>query len=423
MLIEVIDWHDDYEAMMRRYSEKKDCSASERSSAAQSGSRRQHSSITQHNDNRAATVAQRALVSGINDSPQAKACEDVQAMANLYEDQQKSEYLVPKAGPALPDVLQMKKTENPGYEELKRPKLRMAAGGLVGGQGTEIEKSDVIWAHLNEVYATTLGKGAGYWNQLDARVAAFQQNDEELMQQLADIRADYDRRYQAWYLTRSGGGQQTRTFGRAEIGVAPDETVGQYDNTIDTTEGSISADWNYANRDPARISDVDHRDEEDYVTRGLPNSEILWRQYFEASKQRFWVFKERRAKAAMSELNTLKRHGVQNSVSLQAGYMALPDGVTYQTAHTWLPGSDEFNAVLGTPNCSAAAFMLGDHVDETGGKSIRHIRATGEADASFNDVNFEIEFAVPEVEEGGDAELELGAAQEAVDEVQANEFD
>jgi len=119
----------------------------------------------------------------------------------------------------------------------------------------------------------------------------------------------------------------------------------------------------------------------------------------------------------------LKRHGVQNSVSLQAGYMALPDGVTYQTAHTWLPGSDEFNAVLGTPNCSGAAFMLGDHVDETGGKSIRHIRATGEADASFNDVNFEIEFAVPEADEGVDAEVALGAAQEAVDEIQANEFD
>jgi len=408
---------------MRRYSEKNACSASERSSAVQSRFSHQLSSITQHYDNRAATVAQHALVSGINGSPQAKACEDAQAMANFYEDQQKSGHPIPKGAPAVPGVLQMKKTENPGYGELKRPKLRMAAGGFVGGQGSEIEKSDVIWAHLNAVYATTLGKGARYWNQLDARVAAFQQNDAELMQQLADIRVDYDRRYQAWYLTRSGGGQQMRTFGRAEIGVAPNEVVGQYDNAIDTAEGSISADWNYANRDPARISDADHRDEEGYVTRGLPNSEILWRQYFEASKQRFWFFKKSRAKAAMTELNTLKRHGVQNSVSLQAGYMALPDGVTYQTAHTWLPGSDEFNAVLGTPNCSGAAFMLGDHVDETGGKSIRHIRATGEADASFNDVNFEIEFAVPEADEGVDAEVALGAAQEAVDEIQANEFD
>jgi hypothetical protein len=83
-----------------------------------------------------------------------------------------------------------------------------------------------------------------------------------------------------------------------------------------------------------------------------------------------------------------------------------------------VPGNNDFLAVLGTPNGRSSAHMLGDHLDETGGKTIRHIRATGEGDASLNNVNFDIEFeTIPQEVARLQAEAEAEAAAEALQEL------
>ena len=311
----------------------------------------------------------------------------------------------------------------PPHTDLNKPKLRMTGAGTVGNAGTTEEKRTAIWDHLNAAYDASLANGTRYWNNLSEKVEAYADDRDALIARLTLVRADYDRRYNAHYVTSVSDEGHTRTSGHLERTAESRADLGHYDNTIDTTTGSISADWNYANRDPARLSDAAHRGEDDYVKKGLPNSEILWRQYFEASKKRFWVFKERRAKAAMTGLNRLKRHNVLNTTTLQAGYMALPNAHSYDTAHEWEPADDDFKAVLGTPNCSGAAFMLADHIDEIGGKTIGRIRATGEGDAQLNNVNLDIEFEeIPEAEEIAEAEVELEAGEEAADEIEMTVF-
>jgi len=71
-------------------------------------------------------------------------------------------------------------------------------------------------------------------------------------------------------------------------------------------------------------------------------------------------------------------------------YMCHPNGVNLNEPQRWDPGTPEFNAILGTDNGKAGAFMLIDHLDQMN-KTISHIESSiqgagGEIEIHFRDL-------------------------------------
>jgi hypothetical protein len=250
-----------------------------------------------------------------------------------------------------------------------------------------------LYDKIKAFYDTNLVKGRGYWDKLKKAVANFKAEDNgEFLKEQAAKHADYDSKFEKnyasntrnhwWYTENVGIGSS----GLAEEGsqVEANKDV-PYTNSVSFEDNSISANHNYAERDMARVEDVKKKGEKGYEPRGLPNSEILWQQYKLAAKNQFWFWKDSRAKELMEGLSAIKRRQVQNTATQMTGLFALPDDKTdLKTAYAWQAESEEFLAMLGTPNCSGAAFLLADHVDDLNGKSITEIELLGGEDVNLD---------------------------------------
>lgn len=250
----------------------------------------------------------------------------------------------------------------------------------------------LIYDKASDIYDKNLKKGTHYWNTLKEAIKSFEAgNNREFLEAQNKKRADYDLKFNKNYVSNIRSDQNSNGLNVSSSGLAfdgdqidPGKDV-PYSNVLDFKDNSISANHNYAGRDMARNQDVKMKDDGDYQKRGLPNSEILWQQYKHAAKSQFWFFKESRAKRLMKGLSTIKRRQVQNTATQMTLLFALPDNkINLEERHAWQAGSEEFRAILGTPNCSGAAFLLTDHVDELDGKSITEIESLGGRDVNLD---------------------------------------
>ena len=250
----------------------------------------------------------------------------------------------------------------------------------------------LIYDKVSDIYDENLNKGTRYWNTLNNALDSFEAEDNsEFLEAQNKKHADYDLKFNENYVSNIGSDQDSNGVNVGSNGLAsdgdqidPGKDV-PYSNLLDFEDNSISANHNYAERDMAREQDVKMKDVQGYRKRGLPNSEILWQQYKHAAKSQFWFFKESRAKSLMKGLSTIKRRQVQNTATQMTILFALPDGKTnLEATHAWQAESEEFLAMLGTPNCSGAAFLLTDHVDELDGKSITEIKSLGGRDVNLD---------------------------------------
>jgi hypothetical protein len=250
-----------------------------------------------------------------------------------------------------------------------------------------------LYDKIKAFYDTSLAKGRGYWNKLKTAVANYEAEDNgEFLKEQAAKHADYDSKFEKNYVSNTRNhwwyteNVNIGSSGLAEEGgkVEANKDV-PYTNSVSFEDNSISANHNYAERDMARVQDAKKKGEEGYEPRGLPNSEILWQQYKLAAKNQFWFWKDSRAKELMKGLSAIKRRQVQNTATQMTGLFALPDDKTdLKTNYAWQAESEEFLAMLGTPNCSGAAFLLADHVDDLDGKSITEIELLGGEDVNLD---------------------------------------
>lgn len=131
-----------------------------------------------------------------------------------------------------------------------------------------------------------------------------------------------------------------------------------------------------------------------YEKKGLPNSEILWKQYQSAIMKSFESDKKTQKVNTDNKLKNLKRISrvqIANRFTKQTAYKALPNDKTdFSQTHVWDSDSEEFLALLGTPNCNGAIHLLSDHVDQLDGKNISNITLNGHT----NDLNIDINFTV-----------------------------
>ncbi len=259
-------------------------------------------------------------------------------------------------------------------------------------------EGDARSQRINELvtatYDSCLAKGTRYWDGLQDKIATYNSEDsEELIEGLTEKRASYDKRFKSNYSTRKTAeneeGFKTLTSWGKEKFFSKKNPTADYANHFNVEEGIIEAAHNYATADKARIRDAENADTEGYSKRGLPNSEVIWQQYKSAAMPNSGKNRDGRAVEAMQALSKISRVQVANASTQQTAYKALPDGKSdWTSAHTWDAGSEEFLALLGTPNCSGAAFMLSDHVDQLDGKNINNISLIPDDRDLKLDINF-----------------------------------
>jgi hypothetical protein len=76
---------------------------------------------------------------------------------------------------------------------------------------------------------------------------------------------------------------------------------------------------------------------------------------------------EQKVAEAQKNISVIRRAPIMNDKTREAVYIALPDGASWMKLgqkHEWVPGQDEFYAILGTENGIGSMFMLKDHLHE-----------------------------------------------------------
>jgi hypothetical protein len=177
-------------------------------------------------------------------------------------------------------------------------------------------------------------------------------------------------RFQAEYVTevtdKTKGVYQVTSKARASA----EGVEFHYKNGFDMKTKKVTAKQNHkfdVDVAPPRLLDL--------TPNCLNNSEIIWCQYIRASE----AYRTARGAALapgsaealkMLKVKELVRHNVTNKETKDVVEMAFPNNKSWTThKQTWKPPSDEFHAVLGTPNAQAAGYMLAGHMDEMEGRA------------------------------------------------------
>ena len=143
-----------------------------------------------------------------------------------------------------------------------------------------------------------------------------------------------------------------------------------YKNEFDIKTKKVTAKQNHkfdADFDPPRLLDE--------TPNCMSNSEIIWCQHRLAAAAYRASLGAGLVAGSDKDIKLLKvkelvRNNVTNKDTLEVVEVAYPDNKTWKThKQTWKPPSDEFHAVLGTPNAQAAGYMLADHMDEMEGRA------------------------------------------------------
>jgi hypothetical protein len=202
-------------------------------------------------------------------------------------------------------------------------------------------------------------KGKEYF---DGLVAALDDKDTEDR----DTKDAYNNRYETEVRDKAGVPINVTGFAGTATSYAQVDTTTKgatqvaYSNYVNLDEGKLIASYNYGDKD---ISG-DHPEEG-----RLKNSEIFWNQM---------RIVEERTSAKFTGLNEIIRSSIENKET-----MAMLDlAVALRergTEKTWLPGTDEFYAILATDNCKGIPFLLKDHRRALGYKTITSIAHKGQS--------------------------------------------
>lgn len=294
----------------------------------------------------------------------------------------------------------------------ERPKGNQALFKLDGqsnfGSGKPFgseERASAVWIGLEGVYEASLRKGTQLWEQLNDAREDYGLSPNTVTSTLQAKRAIYEERFREHYATRvsglGGGVYETSTSGFVEKDPDAQPKSNVYNNKMDLTTGTMHAVHDYATKDKARKHDAKHKGQPGYEEIGLPNSEVMWQQYLAVARSQFWYDKENRARALMGKLSRFVVNQAVNPTTQQVVFMAYPNGsTTWFDPMTWDPSQDEFKAILGTPNVAPAVFMMLDHVDEIGARTILEILTHGGPDQLIN-----VEFGPSQIKEEQDLAL------------------
>ncbi len=284
-------------------------------------------------------------------------------------------------------VIQRKKTEIKTEDE--KTKLVRTWNFLPNkskiGASSEKEKQEKMLDELDKIYDEHLKKGKKYLAGLQAAKVEYEKDQKTYAAKKQPQRSQYDDNFANNYVTavknKQDGTTARSVASSGFVGKRPNQPKANvYENVIDPWGGTIRALDNYAERDEAREHDNKNIKTENYKKRGLPNSEVLWQQGMASAKSQLWFpwyYGNQRSRSAMAGLKSIERENIQNPSTRAVVFMAYPNGKSYWSEDmTWGKESEEFQAVMGTPNAAPAIHMMIDHLDEMSNKSIANVTAT-----------------------------------------------
>lgn len=262
----------------------------------------------------------------------------------------------------LPALVQLKKTAMPAWSML----TKLESDSRMKDKTVD-ENRQAVWDECQNDYNKAKTKG----NKLSIDLAFRDKKPNNSTARLNEMQSKFEKNYKTRILPKTFPVGVLTAGYLGEVPPADNEMTGQYENRIDLDTGTIIADNNKGTKDPLEKN-------------RLPNSEVLWQQYRAVAKQQLGAdFPESKA---MSSISKIIRHIVANAESQRVVFMAYPDGEAWKDGNDrdWLPHTEEYNAILGTPNGQSAAYMLLDHFEEIGEKTLGIIRTTGSRDIEIN---------------------------------------
>ncbi|MEM8998812.1 MAG: hypothetical protein AAGB24_00990 [Bacteroidota bacterium] len=169
-----------------------------------------------------------------------------------------------------------------------------------------------------------------------------------------------DDQYVAWSWGYVNPDAKPEPQGKEEQQDAYDERIGKqgkahYENYFDLGEnGEIVAESNWRDKDK----------ESGAKDKSIPNNIMLWKQYELAAKNRELRGVGSEA-SAYENLKLITRHNIANSETVNTVKMAYGANAKWdKDVVQFLPGSEQFFAIIGTPNCKSIVRMLNERVSK-----------------------------------------------------------
>ncbi|MBV9259175.1 MAG: hypothetical protein JO215_14265 [Ktedonobacteraceae bacterium] len=170
---------------------------------------------------------------------------------------------------------------------------------------------------------------------------------------IIDYKKYFEERYKTDY-NRIGSSMRVN----ASTGIRFGESKSRhYQNSMNPKEGIITTITNYRDRDKEEWKRLGLEKEHPEINKALPNFIILHQQYLGAARE---------LSITPEPLTRITRKNVSNPETMQA----LSDVVLPGEAKTLLPKSDQYFAVLGTPNGHGAFYLLAKEYPD---REITHI--------------------------------------------------
>lgn len=240
-----------------------------------------------------------------------------------------------------------------------QPLVHLDAEALQCMRDRKFQESEEEYSTKRNIYLEHVAKGRKAWDMLQEVLT----NEES---QDVQTKADFVKRYGVTEVADSEVPSPAKSRIENKSGFLSLDTGKKgeketaYRNSVNPLTGVIVGESNYAEKDPG-------------VGR-LPNSEILYHQY----KMAMEVNEKHKGieSGSLSNLNKIVRNSIQGANAITVLDMCSMKMNEKLQGKTFMPGEDDFFAILGTDNGKSAAFLLKDHPNEVGWKTITNITAS-----------------------------------------------
>lgn len=182
--------------------------------------------------------------------------------------------------------------------------------------------------------------------------------------------------HEGMYCIETGRGTYYKSSTPKEL-YEDDAPIGDYNNYYNPDTKEFTAAWN--------MKDSDDKNNKDALGESVTNSEILWYQY----KQVLSANNQNPKEAKSGNLESLIRSTIINAVTLDT-ILFSDINAAPNAEFIFYPTDELFWTLLGTPNGTAAAYLLLDHGLSMGVKNIESIKV--KFGNEIDEVNMHIKF-------------------------------
>ncbi len=248
------------------------------------------------------------------------------------------------------------------------------------------ETEDTIWGKANTAYTRDVVKGKSKVQLLDTRIDTLKDVDKKTAEQLKITQS------------RTGAEQNWGDYYESQVGDKIDDGSSDYDKMIgikskgyEEKKGPLhprdkpEKDPDYKNYFKVDTGEI-HADENwgEYDNSGgkIKNNKVLWMQYRAAIAKETGKGDLSEQTESLKKLQSISRHTIINRHTNRNIFMSFDNGKA-EGSKTWTPGTDEFAAILQSPNALSSFWMLYEEADVLD-KKIKDIKSDGDSQLQIN---------------------------------------